>query len=259
MRLPGPSVTERIRSLATTATPTMATLASEPGTRFSASGAVERAGRAILLIEPGHPLHQVLRTGPRRDTDLEIGVALCALRHVGHVPTVRARMWCQGTLSLVPAAERRSAALAVWEMTPDESLLATADRAPSDDAPLLARVDPRWVHYHTYDRAGIIDGADFRATEPDPLTGPAERILRHVNDRHRDELSASLRHLPNAPRGAAWVWELDGLGVTLWVNRADGRQPALIRVPWSTRATAPCQLERALHDLMAHHDPANPS
>ncbi|MBB4930812.1 hypothetical protein F4561_001632 [Lipingzhangella halophila] len=252
MRRPSPSTIERIRSLASTATPTAVALADEPGTRFSARGAVERAGRVILLIDAGHPLHEMLRTDPHGDADLEISVDLCALRHVGHTPTVRARMWCDGGVSVVPAAERREAALAVWERDPDESLLAAAENDPRDGGPLLARVEPGTLLYHTYDSAGVIDGADFRATEPDPLTGPAEHILRHINDRHRDELSASLRHLPNAPQGAAWIWELDGLGVTLWVNRTDDDHPALIRVPWSARATAPCQLERALHDLMAH-------
>ncbi|WP_393916728.1 DUF2470 domain-containing protein [Halostreptopolyspora alba] len=251
MRPPGPSTIERIRSLAATATPTMATLADEPGTRFSASGAVERAGRVILLIDANHPLHEVLRTAPPGDTDLEIGVALRAMRHVGHTPTVRARIWCQGWVSVVPAEESHEAALTVWESTPDETLLAVGGE-PREGAPLLARVEPERLIYHTYDCAGVIDGADFRAVEPDPLIGPAERILRHMNDRHRDELSASLRHLPEVPQGAAWIWELDSLGVTLWVNRLDSDHPSLVRVPWSARATAPCQLERALHDLMAH-------
>ncbi|WP_046471030.1 DUF2470 domain-containing protein [Allosalinactinospora lopnorensis] len=255
MRQPSPSTIERIRSLASTATPTMAALADEPGTRFSVRGAVEHAGRVVLMIDAGHPLHEVLRTTRHGTADLAIGVDLSALRHVGHTPTVRARLWCEGWISVVPAGERHDAALAVWKREPDKELLAAVDGSAAD-APLLARVEPASVIYHTYDAAGIIDGADFRAAAPHPLTGPAERILHHVNDCHRDELSASLRRLPDAPQGAAWIWELDCHGVTLWVNPIDGDHPTLARVPWSAPATAPCQLERALHDLMAHHDPA---
>ncbi|MBB6172562.1 hypothetical protein HNR23_002622 [Nocardiopsis mwathae] len=253
MRQPCPSAIERVRSLAATATPTTAVLADDPGTRFSVRGAVDDAGRTVLWAESGHPLHEALRAAGRTNADLPIGVGLSALRHVGRTPTVRARLWCDGRVSAVPAGERRDAALAVWDVCPDEELLAAVDHDPMPDAPLLARVEPATVMYHTYDASGVIDGPAFRAAAPDPITGAAERILRHVNDCHRDELSAALRHLPDTPDGAAWLWELDAHGVTLWVNPLHGGDPALIRVPWSDRVTRPCQLERALFDLMSRH------
>ncbi|ASU83305.1 DUF2470 domain-containing protein [Nocardiopsis gilva YIM 90087] len=256
MRQPSPSAIERVRSLAATATPTTAVLANNPDTRFSVRGAVDHAGRAVLWAENGHPLHEALRASQHDRADLTIGVGLSALRHVGRTPTVRARLWCDGHVSIVPAGERRDAALAVWDGCPDEELLAAVDHDPMPDAPLLARVEPATVMYHTYDAAGLIDGASYMAMRPDPITGAAERILRHVNDCHRDELSASLRHLPEAPDGAAWLWELDAQGVTLWVNPVHGGHPALIRVPWSSRVTRPCQLERALFDLMSRHGSA---
>ncbi|MFC3998755.1 DUF2470 domain-containing protein [Nocardiopsis sediminis] len=259
MRPPCPSVVERVRSLAATATPTMATSADYPGTHFSVRGAVDHAGRTILWIDARHPLHEALRARRHGRADLAVGVDLCAMRHVGRTPTVRARLWCEGWVSVIPAGERREAALAVAESHPDEELLAAVDDDPTPDTPLLARVEPATVIYHTYDAAGVIDGEAFRDARPDPLTGAAEHILRHVNDRHRDELSAALRHLPEAPEGAAWLWELDSAGATLWVNPTGAQHPVLIRIPWSAPVTAPCQLERALYDLLARNQaPAGP-
>jgi hypothetical protein len=259
MRSPCPSAIERVRSLAATATPTAATSADYPGTCFSVRGAVDHAGRAVLLVEAGDPLHGALRERRHDGADLAVDVELRALRHVGRTPTVRAHLWCRGWVSAVPGGERREAALTVAARHPDEGLLAAVEHHPTADAPLLVRVEPETVMYHTYDAAGVIDGAAFRAARPDPVTAAAEHILGHVNDRHRDELSAALRHLPDAPEGAAWLWELDARGATLWVNPADGGRPALIRVPWSATITAPCQLERALFDLMAYRpSPAGP-
>ncbi|PRX97053.1 DUF2470 domain-containing protein [Allonocardiopsis opalescens] len=116
--------------------------------------------------------------------------------------------------------------------------------------------------YDTYDAGGVLDGGAFLAAEPDPLAGAAERLLAHVNDRHRDELSAALAHIPGAPEGRAWLWELDRHGSTLWVQPLPrpaepgaGCGPVLIRLPWSAPAEHPRDLERALHDLM-HARPA---
>ncbi|WP_158562783.1 DUF2470 domain-containing protein [Marinitenerispora sediminis] len=160
-------------------------------------------------------------------------------------------------MSTVPAGERREAALAVWERVPDEELLAAVDHPPTAggwDAPLLARVEPATVLYETYDSAGVIDGGDFRAAEPDPLTGAAERIIGHVNDCHRDELGAALGQVPAAPEGAAWLWELDRHGLTLWVAPYDRGRPVLVRLPWSDPARSACDLERGLHELLAHRN-----
>ncbi|GAA3734571.1 hypothetical protein HDA32_003871 [Spinactinospora alkalitolerans] len=255
MRQPSPSAIERVRSLAATATPTTAALADDPSARFSVRGAVDHAGRAVLLLDADHPLHEALRATRYGRADLAVGVDLSALRHVGQTPTVRARLWCEGWVSAVPADERREAALAVWEGTPDEGLLAAVDNDPTPDAPLLARVEPAMVIYDTYDDAGIIDGDAFLAAPPDPLTRTAERIIAHVNDCHRDELGAVLRDVADAPEGAAWLWELDGHGATLWVTpygEGGRHRPVLVRLPWSAPATAPCELERALHGLIAH-------
>ncbi|GAB3205557.1 DUF2470 domain-containing protein [Marinactinospora thermotolerans] len=250
MRQPCPSEIERVRSLAATATPTAVALADDPDTRFSASGAVDRVGRVVLLIGTDHPLHGALREVSRGSTGPRAGVDLCAIRHVGRTPTVRARLWCEGRVSEVPAHERRQAALAIWERHPDEGLLAAVDNDPTPDGPLLACIEPDVVVYDTYDDAGVIDGAAFRAARPDPLTLPAERILARVNDRHRDELSASLRDVPDVPQGRAWLWELDGFGATLWVSPYASDRPVLVRLPWNVRATAPCQLEGALRELL---------
>ncbi|GAA1747781.1 DUF2470 domain-containing protein [Streptomonospora arabica] len=251
MRQPSPSETERVRSLAATATPTAATLADNPDTRFSVRGAVDRAGRVLLWVAAHHPLHEAVREERRTARGPEAGVDLSALRRVGRTSTVRARLWCQGSLEEVPARDRRSAALAVWERHPDEELLATAARRPEPDAPVLLRLTPRRVAYHTYDAAGLVEGAAFALTRPDPLTGPAEEIIARVNDRYRDELTRAVHRLPRAPRGAAWLWELDARGATVWVQLTGGADAALVRVPWSARATEACQLERALFDFLA--------
>ncbi|GLU46098.1 DUF2470 domain-containing protein [Nocardiopsis ansamitocini] len=254
MRQPSPSAIERVRSLAATATPTTAALADDPGTRFSVRGAVDHAGRAVLLIDEGHPLHEVLRETRHGCADLAISVDLSALRHVGQTPTVRARLWCEGWVSVVPAGERREAALAIWEQVPDDELLAAVDHDPTPRTPLLARVEPAMVIYDTYDDSGVIDGGAYLEAAADPLVETAESLIGHVNDCHRDELGAALRHVPNAPEGSAWLWELDAHGATLWVQPYLSRRPVLVRLPWSSCATAPCDLERALHDLLAHRE-----
>ncbi|MFC7330390.1 DUF2470 domain-containing protein [Marinactinospora rubrisoli] len=258
MRQPGPSELERVRSLAATATPTTAALADDPTAHFSVRGAVDHVGRAVLLLQADSPLHSALRTARHGRPDLMVGIGLSALRHVGRTPTVRARLWCEGRVSAVPTGERREAALAVWERVPDEELLAAVDHHPTTvegDAPLLARVEPATVLYETYDSAGVIDGTDFRDTTPDPLTSAAERIIGHVNDRHRDDLTAVLREIPAAPVGSAWLWELDRHGLTLWVAPYDQDRPVLVRLPWSGPARSTCELERALHELLTHRAP----
>ncbi|QBI53777.1 DUF2470 domain-containing protein [Streptomonospora litoralis] len=251
MRQPSPSGTERVRSLAATATPTAAALADNPDTRFSVAGAVDHAGRVLLWVAAHHPLHEALREGRRTDPGPEVGIDLSALRRVGRTSTVRARLWCQGRAEPVPDHERRRAALAVWERDPDEELLAAAARQPEPDASVLLRVPPRKVIYHTYDAAGVIEGSAFTLARPDPLTVPGERIIDLVNDRYRDELARAVGRLPDAPRGAAWLWELDARGATTWVNAADGGEAALVRVPWSAPVHTACQLERALFDFLA--------
>ncbi|MDA0567684.1 DUF2470 domain-containing protein [Streptomonospora sp. S1-112] len=229
-------------------------MADYPGTRFSVRGAVDHAGRVLLWVAADHPLREALREGRQGDTGPVVGVELSALRRVGRTPTVRARLWCQGRAGAVPLRERRDAALAVWERDPDEELLAALPApgpSPAEAAPLLVRVAPSTVVYHTYDAMGVVEGPAYLAARADPLARPAEDILARVNDRYRDELAAAAAALPGAPRGAAWLWELDAHGATVWVNPFSGADPVLVRVPWSAPAGAPCQLERAVFDFLA--------
>ncbi|PSK90547.1 hypothetical protein CLV63_12281 [Murinocardiopsis flavida] len=250
MRQPSPPEVERIRSLATTATPTTVAMADDPSARFSVRGAVDHAGRVVLKIDTGHPLHELPWATLHECPDLAVSVDLSALRHVGQTPTVRARLWCEGWLSAVPPHERRAAALAVWERTPEEDLISAVDRDPGTDAPLLVRIAPTLVFYATYDTAGVIDGDLFRAARPDPLTDAAERLLGHANDCHRDELAAAARGVADVPDGSTWLWELDSRGATLWVAPYSGSHPVLVRVPWSARAGDPHALRQALGDLL---------
>ncbi|MUL40962.1 DUF2470 domain-containing protein [Streptomonospora sp. PA3] len=251
MRQPSPSETERVRSLAATATPTAAALADNPDTPFNVAGAVDHAGRVVLWVAAHHPLHEAVREGRRADPGPEVGVDLSAIRRVGRTSTVRARLWCQGRAEAVPAHERRSAALTVWERHPDEGLLAAAALRPEPDAPVLLRMAPRRVFYHTYDAAGVVEGAAFTLTRPDPVAKPAEEIVERVNDRYRDELTRAACRLPGAPQGRAWLWELDARGATVWVDVAGGADAALVRVPWSAPARTVCRLERALFGFLA--------
>ncbi|MFD0801846.1 DUF2470 domain-containing protein, partial [Streptomonospora algeriensis] len=181
MRQPSPSETERVRSLAATATPTAAALADNPATYFNVRGAVDHAGRVLLWVAAHHPLHEAVREGRRTDPGPRVDVDLSALRRVGRISTVRARMWCQADLEEVPAAERRSAALAACERDPDEALLAAAARRREPGAPVLLRAVVRRVIYYTYDAAGVIEGSAFALARPHPLTGPAEELVGRVN------------------------------------------------------------------------------
>ncbi|KIH96682.1 hypothetical protein LP52_23560 [Streptomonospora alba] len=164
-------------------------------------------------------------------------------------------MWCQAGLAEVPPADRRSAALAVWEREPDEALLAAAKRRREPGAPVLLRAVVHRVMYHTYDASGLIEGSAFALARPHPITAPAEEIIGRVNDRYRDELARAVGRVRGAPRGAAWLWELDARGATVWVGAADGTGAALVRIPWSRPADAACQLERAVFDFLADDGP----
>ncbi|MBB5996852.1 hypothetical protein [Streptomonospora salina] len=164
-------------------------------------------------------------------------------------------MWCQGSLEEVPAADRRSAALAVWERDPDEALLAAAARRREPGSPVLLRATVHRVIYHTYDAAGMIEGSDFALARPHPGTVPAEEIIERVNDRYRDELTRAVQRLPHAPRGAAWLWELDPHGATVWIGAPEGTGTSLVRVPWNRPAEGACQLERALFDFLTGDGP----
>ncbi|MEU9886138.1 DUF2470 domain-containing protein [Sphaerisporangium sp. NPDC051011] len=232
-----PPTSERIRSLASAAAPTHVSLA---GSAHVARGGVDRAGRPLLLVKPGEPLHAV----PASE-DVVVTVDLAATRSLGGVDHPRGLLKMQGWAQAVPAADVREAAVTVAGRCPDEALFAAVEGRPG--GPRLFRVDVGFVIYLTGDESGMLDADDYLGTEPDPIMDAAEGMLRHVNEAHREALRRAVEALTGEPAPDAWLWELDRYGATV---RAGGESPTLIRIPWPVPAAGPRDLERALGHLM---------
>ncbi|GGK83110.1 hypothetical protein Ppa06_42180 [Planomonospora parontospora subsp. parontospora] len=234
-----PPVPERVRTLAAAAVPTHVSLAGTAEPAWSARGGVDRAGRPVLLVLPGDPLHGM------RDEPV-VTVDLTASRSLGGVELSRGLLKVQGWAQAVPERELRETAIAIADRCPDEALFEVLERR---DGPRLLRVDVGQVIYLTGPESGVLDAEEYLDAAPDPLTAEAERMVRHVNDAHRDRLSAALGALLSEPAGDVWLWELDRFGATV---RSGIEDPTLIRLPWPAPAGDTAALERALHCLLCH-------
>ncbi|MDA0635860.1 DUF2470 domain-containing protein [Nonomuraea sp. MCN248] len=236
-------IPQRIRTLAATASVARLTVDGMPS---RARGGVDERGRPVLLVLPGEPLHGLHRL----HEDAVVAVNLAAMRRLGDDEHPRGLMEVQGWAQPVPAGEARAAAVTVAANDPDEALFDALERYGRPDAPRLLRVDVAQVVYLTGQESGVLDAEDYLEAEPDPLTGPAERVLAHVNAAHREQLAKGVsRHL-GRPAREVWLWELDSQGVTV---RADG---SLVRFLWPAPTNDGGDLEAALNGLLCtcgHH------
>lgn len=235
-----PPTPERVRTLAATAAPTHVSFAGTARPATPARGGVDDAGRPVLLVLPGDPLHGV-RGEPVVTVDLN------ASRSLDGLELSRGLLKVQGWVQAVPAAEARESAVAIAERCPDEALF---DALEGTGGPRLLRVDVGQVVYLTGPESGVLDAEEYLQAGPDPLMGEAERMLRHVNGTHRQQLESTLHSLLAAPVREVWLWELDRFGATV---RSGIERPTLIRLPWPAPATDAESLERALRCLLCHH------
>ncbi|MGV9600861.1 DUF2470 domain-containing protein [Streptosporangium sandarakinum] len=246
-----PPIPERIRTLAAAAAPTHVSFAGADRPAVPVRGGVDGAGRPVLLVRPGDPLY-----GARDEP--AVTVDLVASRRLGGHETARGLLKVQGWAQAVPAAEAREAAVAIAGHCPDEALFdvledlaapAGGGRPEGTGAPRLLRVDVGQVVYLTGGESGVVDAEDYLRAVPDPLSESAERMLAHVNDAHRQQLTDTLCSLLGAPVREVWLWELDRYGATV---RHGADRPALVRLPWSTPVACARSLEHAVHGLLCH-------
>ncbi|KAA9379925.1 DUF2470 domain-containing protein [Microbispora cellulosiformans] len=231
-----PPVPERVRTLAALSAPTHVSVAGSDVPTAAARGGVDGRGRPVLLVRPG----EVLYGAP---AETLVTVDLSATREVGGVERPRALLKVRGWTRPVPAAQARAAAVAIAEACPDGDLFAAVEGG----APALVRVDVCHVIYLTGGDSGVLDAETYLASAPDPLLPPAERMVRHVNGSHAQQLREAAERLTGeATPGEVWLWELDRYGATL--RPGPGH---LIRVPWAAPATTPEELEHALACLLS--------
>ncbi|WP_248959159.1 DUF2470 domain-containing protein [Sphaerisporangium perillae] len=237
MHVKVPPITERVRGLARASAPTHVSL---DGSAHAAKGGVDDAGRPLLLVKRGEPLHAL----PVGD-DVVVTVDLVATRTLGGIEHPRGLLKVQGWAQAVPAAEMREAAVAVAGRCPDEALFAAVEGSLT--GPRLFRVDVGYVIYLAGQESGMLDAEEYLAAGPDPVLDTAERMLRHVNEAHREQLCRAVRSLLGEPVREPWLWELDRYGATV---RSGIEEPALIRIPWPSPVDGPHALERALNHLL---------
>jgi hypothetical protein len=255
--LTSPPLPERVRTLAATAAASHVAEAGSNGPAAAARGGVDAAGRPVLLVKPGEPLH-----GLRPGEDAAVTVDLTATRRLGEAEQPRALLKVQGWAQPVPYDELRAAAVTVAEHYADEDLFTVLERAPrpsrgpgpAADVPRLLRVDVAQVVFLTGQESGVLDADEYLEAAPDPLLPAAERMLEHVNTAHRDQVRMAARRLLDTPPHEvcpdAWLWELDRFGVTLRTGLTDA---TLVRLPWPTPAVTAAALEHALRCLLCHH------
>ncbi|MEV4064077.1 DUF2470 domain-containing protein [Nonomuraea dietziae] len=237
MPLAAPPLPERIRTLAATSRAGQLVV---DGFRCPVTGAVDGAGRPVLLVRPGEPLH------PLRG-DAVVSVSLTSMRVLGGVEHPRGIVEVQGWAEAVPEDEVRAAAVAIAEHVADEALFEAIEGYGSPDAPKLLRLDVGQVVYLTGEDSGVLDADEYMDASPDPLAEVAERVLAHVNGAHRAQLASGVGRLLGLPAEPVWLWELDRYGATVRIGEDD---PALVRFPWPEPAGTVVGLEESLRAIL---------
>jgi hypothetical protein len=241
-------IPERVRTLAAMAAPTHVSIAGADLPACPARGGVDAQGRPVLLVEPGDALY-----GSAPET--VVTVDLVATRDVDGGEKARGLLKVRGWTQAVPGDDMRDTAVAIAENCPDEDLFAALEGGP----PRLVRVDVAHVVYLTGQESGLLDADEYLEARPDPFLRAAERMIRHINGAHREQLTRAMTVLTGEPASDAWVWELDRYGVTI-KSAALGAEPAgdsgedrFIRLPWPIPAASPQALEYALRCLLPPH------
>jgi hypothetical protein len=240
----GPSVAERVRTLAAVAVPTHVSVA---GTGIPASvvrGGVDPQGRPVFLVKPSEVLYGTAEDSP-------VTVDLVATRGLGGVEHPRGLLKVHGWAQAVPVQDVRETAVSIAEECPDEDLFAVLEGG----GPKLLRVEVMRVVYLTCVESGVLDAADYLGSEPDPLLESAERAVRHINEHHRDQLARSVESIDSitgAPVPGSysdvWLWELDRYGATVRVG-----PDRLVRLPWGETMPTAQDLQCALNHLLCPH------
>ncbi|WP_055477732.1 DUF2470 domain-containing protein [Sphaerimonospora mesophila] len=232
-----PPIPERIRTLAATATPTHVSVTGTDIPACPARGGVDTAGRPVLLVKPGEFLYGTA-------TETLVTVDLVATRDLGGVQRPRGLLKVQGWTQDVPGEEARETAVAIAERCPDDDLLAALDGG----TPKLLRLDIGRVIYLTGQESGLLDAGDYLASAPDPFLDTAERLIRHVNEAHREQLVQSMGRLTGENADDAWLWELDRYGATVRM-----RANELVRLPWPVPLPTRTAFEQAVTCLVCPH------
>ncbi|GAA4590869.1 DUF2470 domain-containing protein [Planotetraspora phitsanulokensis] len=236
-------IPERVRTLAAMAAPTHVSIAEADLPACQARGGVDAQGRPVLLVKPGEALY-----GSAPET--VVTVDLVATRVVAGGEKARGLLKVRGWTQTVPEDELRDTAIAIAESCPDEDLFTALEGG----APRLVRVDVAHVVYLTGQESGLLDAEEYLDARPDPFLHAAERMIRHINEAHRDQLAQATAVLMGEPAADAWLWELDRYGATI-KSAAPGAEPAaaedrFVRLPWPIPAASPQALEYALRCLL---------
>ncbi|GII57215.1 hypothetical protein Pth03_56040 [Planotetraspora thailandica] len=238
-----PPIPERVRTIAAAAAPTHVAVAGTDMPAYAVRGGVDAHGRPVLLVKPGEALY-----GAAEET--VVTVDLVATRTIGGEDRPRGLLKVRGWTQDVPDADRRETAVAIAETCPDEDLFTVLEGG----APRLVRIDVAHVVYLTGQESGLLDADEYLDASPDPFLHAAERMVRHINESHREQLAAATEILMGEPAGEVWLWELDRYGATIRsaVTR-DAGEPAedrFVRLPWPIPAASPHALEYAMRCLL---------
>jgi len=83
---------------------------------------------------------------------------------------------------------------------------------------------------------GWVEGRDYAAAEPDPLTEAAPRIIEHMNEDHAGALRAITRHFSGLEAEEAQMVSCDRLGFTVRLKTAQGMKGTRIAFPEEVRS-----------------------
>jgi hypothetical protein len=192
-------------------------------------------GQVLALLEPG-PLVDALRAGP--------SVAAAAAAAYACAPCGGARehgrLNLLGTLHPVAVADRRDAALRLFEVAAREELL----EAVHDEGWLLASLQVTAADWTLPTGTHPLEPAKLWRAEVDPVLRVSPGLCARLNAAH-PELGPRL-----VGRSVGWLAELDREGATVGV-RGEHDEPEYLRVAWPYA----CRDLNDLHHVLVHCGP----